>query len=101
MMGRAEELHRGGGPAAPVQPGGFVWAAVAACLLYAVCHALGWREYAAFLSGSAPASDLCLVLGIVYVVAYFGFVLARAILLLAAGIFAVLLLFDDGLKYNR
>ena len=91
MMGRLKNFIAAAAPRRLFSPLGFVWMAVAACLLYAVCHGLGWREYAAFLSGSAPASDLCLGLGIVYVIAYFGFVLVAPILFLAAGIFAVLL----------
>jgi hypothetical protein len=93
MIGRATNFIVAA-PRRLVTPRGFVWAAAALCLLYAVCHVLGWREYTAFLSGSAPAAEranLCLALGIVYAVAYFGFVLLAPILLIAAGIFALLL----------
>jgi hypothetical protein len=94
MMGRAKNFILAAAPRRLFTPRGFVWAAWAVCLLYGVCHVLGWREYTAFLSGSAPAAEqanLCLALGIVYAAAYFGFVLLAPILLLAAGIFTLLL----------
>ncbi len=94
MIGRARNFIVAVAPRRLFTPRGFLGAAAAVCLLYAVCHVLGWREYTAFLSGSAPAgepADLCLVLGIVYAAAYFGFVLVAPILLLASGIFALLL----------
>ena len=88
MIGRTKNFIVAVAPHRLITPRGFMWAALPLCLLYAVCHVLGWREYTAFLSGSAPAgerTDLGLLLGIVYVVAYFGFVLVAPILLLAAG----------------
>ncbi len=94
MMGRTKSFLLALLPRRLVSPCGFVWAALVLCLLYAVCHALGWREYTSFLSGSAPVgerSNLALVLGIVYVLSYFGFVLLAPILALAAAIFALLL----------
>jgi hypothetical protein len=92
-MDRAKNLILAVAPRRLVTPCGFVWAALALCLLYAVCHGLGWREYTGFLCGSAPLGEraaLCLVPGIVYVVAYLGFVLVAPILVLASGIFALL-----------
>ncbi|MGA2255125.1 MAG: hypothetical protein ABSG53_10725 [Thermoguttaceae bacterium] len=94
MMGRTKNFIVAVAPHRLFTPRGFVWTAVAVGLLYAVCDALGWREYTAFLSGSAPAgerADLCLVLGIVYAVAHFGFLLGSPTLLLASGIFVLLL----------
>ena len=94
MMGRTKNFIVAVTPRPLFSPRGFVWAAVAVCLLYAVCHVLGWREYTAFLSGSASAgerTDLRLVLGLVYVAAYFSFALVAPILLLASAIFALLL----------
>lgn len=75
-------------------PGGFLRIAILVAVAYLACHWLGWRVYASFLSGTGATGEdgkLPLVLGAVYVVAYMGFVLATPILVLAAGIFAVLL----------
>jgi hypothetical protein len=77
-----------------IGPGGFLWAALGLCLLYFICHLMGWREYTAFLSGSAPPGEQGthgLLLGVVYMAAYFGFVLVAPVLVLASGIFALLL----------
>ena len=74
-------------------PWGFVTIAAVLAIGYLVVHLLGWREYAGFLSGTLPSggSEFRVVLGLLYVVAYFGFVLAMPILLIAAGVFALLL----------
>ena len=94
MTDRTKKLLLAVVPCRLVSPSGFVWAAVALCLFYAVCHALGWREYTAFLSGSAPTGEQAasgFVLGIVYFVAYVGFVLVAPILVVASGLFTLLL----------
>ncbi len=84
MMGKLKRLIL---PRRLVSPGGFVRAALALSLLYAVCHGLGWREHTAFLSGGEPLG----LRGVIYVVAYLGFVLVVPILVLAAGVFGLLL----------
>ena len=81
MIGRVKNFIVAMAPHRLVTPRGFARAAVAACLLYAACHVLGWREHTAILSGTAPAgewADLSVLLGIVYVATYFGFVLVAA-----------------------
>jgi len=77
----------------PLTPWGFATIAVILSLGYFAAELLGWREYAGFLSGTLPAdgSEFRAVLGALYVAAYFGFVLAVPILLIAAGLFALLL----------
>ena len=73
-----------------VSPHGFLVTAAALCLLYAVCHGLGWREYATFLSGNMD-SDTHVTLGVIYVAAYFGCAVVVPILVLASAIFTLLL----------
>ncbi len=77
----------------PITPGGFATVAIVLALGYLVAELLGWREYAGFLSGTLPAgaSEFRAALGLLYVIAYLGFVLAAPILLIAAGLFALLL----------
>ena len=63
-------------------------------VVYLVCDGLGWREYTSVLSGTVEPGDQSggfLVLGLIYVVAYLGFVVAAPILILAACVFSLLL----------
>lgn len=63
-------------------------------VLYVTFDGLGWREHTSFLSGTGPTgndSEPSLVRGGIYVLAYMGFVLVAPVLVLAAGIFAILL----------
>ena len=78
MMGRAKNFIVAVAPRRLIHPARLRLGGRGRLPAVCVCHVLGWREYTAFLSGSAPAgerADLCLALGIVYAVAYFGFVL--------------------------
>ena len=72
-------------------PQGFVVRALILAVLFALCQALGWREHTTFLSGTAASAgtdaNTSAVLGLVYMAAYFGFVLLAPILLIAAAIF--------------
>ncbi len=80
-------------PRSLITPSGFLRVAALVAMVYLVCHWLGWREYASFLSGTGAKGEdgkLPLVLGAVDVVAYLGFVLATPVLVWAAVIFAVL-----------
>ena len=73
-------------------PLGFVVRAFAITAIFGVCHAAGWREHTTFLSGTPASADgggrSSEVLGLIYMTAYFGFVLLAPILWLAAGILA-------------
>ena len=66
----------------------FVGRAMLMAVLFLICHGLHLREYTTFLSGT-PASagssmNLCAVLGLIYIVSYFGLILAVPIFLIAA-----------------
>ncbi len=74
-------------------PEGFVVRAVAIAVLFLVCHLLGLRQYTTIASGSAPPSlgseSVGAALGVIYIAAYFGFVVLAPILLIGAGLFAL------------
>jgi hypothetical protein len=69
---------------------GYVSRAVLISLVFAVCHFLGWRELTTFLSGSTASPDMSIktsgTMGVVYMLTYFGFVLAVPVLLIGAGL---------------
>ena len=71
-------------------PKGFVVRAAIIALFFAVCHLLGWREHTSFLCGTTGSTSagghLSAVLGVIYIVAYLGFVLVAPMLVLAASI---------------
>jgi hypothetical protein len=73
-------------------PPGFTVMALAIAVIFGVCHAAGWREHTTLLSGTPASAEknwrFSEMLGVTYMVAYFGFVLLVPILLLAAGILA-------------
>ena len=73
-----------------VSPRGFLVRAVALAVVFAICHAAGLREHTAVLSGTIEAQPLQVTLGVVYVCAYLGFVLAAPALVIAAIVFAAL-----------
>jgi len=94
MSHRAETWIRRISPRRLVTPCSFLWIAAALVAVYLVCDGLGWREYTSVLSGTAEpgnSSDLCWLLGVIYVVAYLGVTVVAPILVLATGIFLVLL----------
>ena len=78
---------RGGGM---FSPQGFLLRALLLAVFFGIVHASGWREHTTFLSGTAVSTDTSLnvsmVCGLIYLLAYFGFVLLAPILILAAGI---------------
>lgn len=65
-----------------------VWAGLAAFVLGAV-HLMGWREQVTVLSGTLPAGTILVAAqfkAMVYLVAWFGTVVAAPVLLFAAGL---------------
>ena len=80
---------------APVlSPRGMILRGMLVALVFAVCHGLGLREHTSFLSGTSASIETSLntsaVLGVTYIATYFGFVIFAPILVIAAGIQAVL-----------
>ena len=75
-----------------LSPRGFVARALLLAVVLAVCELAGWREHTTFISGTATSAGVgmntVVALGLVYMLAYFGFVLGAPILLLAALILA-------------
>ena len=69
-------------------PRWFVGRALLMAVFFLICQSFHLREYTTFLSGT-PASagtsmNLCAVFGLVYIVSYFGLILAVPIFLIAA-----------------
>jgi len=90
-MQRLRELIR-----APfLSPRGFVARALLLAALFAVCEIAGWREHTTFVSGTATSVDSAVgtsvVLGLTYMLAYFGFVLAAPVLVIAALVLSAIL----------
>jgi hypothetical protein len=75
-----------------LSPLGFVGRALLLALAFGICELAGWREHTTFISGTATSADAgigsSVTLGLIYMLAYFGFVLAAPIFLLAAGMLA-------------
>lgn len=73
-------------------PQGFLLRALLLAIFFGAVHVAGWREHTTFLSGTTASADTSLntsvILGVIYLAAYFGFVLLTPILILAAGILA-------------
>jgi len=69
-------------------PRGLAARAVLLVALYALCEAVDLRENATFLSGTQAGSAWSgtVVRGLLYLFAYYGFVLAAPILLIAAAL---------------
>jgi hypothetical protein len=94
MIGAARRWLRVFLPWPLVTPPGFLAIAISLAILCLACHLLGWREHAALLSGTALPGEhgnLHLAMGIVYVLCYLALVLVAPVMLLGAGIFALLL----------
>ena len=76
-----------------LSPLGLVARALLLAVLFAACELAGFREHTTFISGTAASVDAgissSVTLGLIYMLAYFGFVLATPILLIAAGLLAV------------
>jgi hypothetical protein len=76
-----------------VNPIGFLKTAATFTVLLSLFHLLGWREYTSFFSGTLPAGgvgSLRMLLGFLYVLAYFAFVLGTPILVLGAAVFTLI-----------
>jgi hypothetical protein len=87
-----------------ISPVGFLTIAAALAAVYLLLHLLGGREHVGFLCGSLPSGDAGpwqLTKGALYLLAYFGFVLAVPVLVLAAGIFSALLRLPGRGKLER
>jgi hypothetical protein len=69
-------------------PLGFMARALLLAVLFGVCELAGWREHTTFISGTATSIgtgvNSSVTLGLIYMFAYFGFVLAAPILIIAA-----------------
>jgi hypothetical protein len=68
-------------------PSGLVTRALLLVVLFGLCELAGWREHTTFISGTAPSVDAgissSVTFGLIYMLAYFGFVLVAPILLIA------------------
>ncbi|MDQ6632258.1 MAG: hypothetical protein M3Y82_10970 [Verrucomicrobiota bacterium] len=73
-------------------PAGFFSWAILLVLFFAFCHFADWREHTSFISGTSGSETISAkkssLLGLIYLISYFGFVLAAPILVLGATIFA-------------
>jgi hypothetical protein len=71
-------------------PRGFTTRALLLGVLFAFCELIGWREHTTFISGTATSAEIginsSVMLGVIYLLAYFGCVLVAPALLLAAAI---------------
>jgi hypothetical protein len=69
-------------------PLGFVARALLLAVLFGACEVAGWREHTTFISGTPMSAgagiNASATRGLIYMFAYFGFVLAAPILLIAA-----------------
>ncbi len=76
-------------------PKGFLARALGLGLLYGLCCLAGLREYTTFFSGTPAAANIgwawTAILGLVYTLAYLGFVLMAPILVIGAVILKSLL----------
>lgn len=71
---------------------GWMGCAVALMVMFGVFHIIGWRHNMSFISGTVPGSHAhaMVIRGMLYGLSYFGAVILAPILILAAGIRAVL-----------
>lgn len=71
-----------------LSPPGLVARALLLAVLFVGCELAGWREHTTFISGTAASADAginsSVTFGLIYMLAYFGFVLGTPILLIAA-----------------
>lgn len=67
-----------------LSPFGFVARALLLAVVFGICELAGWREHTTFISGTATSADTgisaSVTRGLIYMLAYFGFVLAAPIL---------------------
>jgi hypothetical protein len=75
-------------------PLGFVARALLLVVVFGICELAGWREHTTFISGTVTSTDAGInasaTLGLIYMLAYFGFVLAAPILIIAAFVIFIL-----------
>ncbi|MFI5380892.1 MAG: hypothetical protein ACHRHE_16460 [Tepidisphaerales bacterium] len=71
-----------------LRPAGWLSAAVLFVLVFAVFHALGWRDDTSFITGtvSSKGADAMVIRGMLYSVAYVAAVVVSPILVLGAGL---------------
>jgi|ERR1043166_3205295 hypothetical protein len=76
-----------------LSPLGFVMRALLLAVIFGACELAGWREHTTFISGTTVSADAAIsssiTCGLIYMLAYFGFVLAAPILLIAAVLLSV------------
>lgn len=75
-------------------PVGLLTRAVLLTVIYLVLHLAGWREYTSILCGTAPTGNLsdrpAQLYGLIYVLLHFAVVVGVPILVLAAGLLALM-----------
>lgn len=86
-------------------PLGFLTRALLLIFIFGICELAGWREHTTFISGTATSTEAgmssSVTRGLVYMLAYFGVVLAAPVLIIAAFlIFVWRRFFDAGPSSN-
>ncbi len=75
-------------------PTGLLVRAVLLTVVYLVLHLAGWREYTSILCGTAPTGNLgdrqAQLYGLIYVLCHFAVVVSVPILVIAAGLLALI-----------
>ena len=75
-------------------PPGLAARALLLAIFFGACELAGWREHTTFLSGTATSVQAginsSVTFGLIYMLAYFGFVLGTPILFIAAGLLSLL-----------
>ncbi|HEY3322840.1 MAG TPA: hypothetical protein VGP72_20465 [Planctomycetota bacterium] len=84
---------------APVfSPQGMLLRALLLVFIFVLCHFLGWREYTTILCGISlsgnPGDAWASLKGVLYLLSWFGFILAAPILVISAGVFMLCLKFN-------
>src|SRR5262245_11860479 len=77
-----------------ISPRGLLFRATLIGLFFLIVHVLGFKQHTTFLTGTpvdgATSLNQTILFGVVYLAAYFSFVIVAPILILAAGILSVL-----------
>ena len=81
-------------------PPGLAVRALLLVVAFGLCELAGWREHTTFISGTVTSADMGInasaTFGLIYMLAYFGFVLAAPILMIAAFVIFVFRRFFRG-----
>ena len=85
----------------PLSPMGMLAGALVLVLLFAVAHALGFRDGVSVLSGKMPSGDASAGGGVVYALLYFAAILVAPILAIAAMIAWLLRIAAARLRSSR